>query len=124
MSDDAADPTLTEDFGAGGAAPLHGFTLTVIDADAPAGAPRSFAISAERCSIGSASNNDVVIEDATLSRYHCEIRVDARGARVRDLGSRNGTFVREQRVETAPLEDHSEFRVGGTVLMVVVTESD
>ena len=65
MSDDTATPTLTEDFGAGGAAPLHGFTLTVIDSDvsAPAGAPKSFAISAERCSIGSASNNDVVIED-------------------------------------------------------------
>ena len=112
MSDDAADPTLTEDFGAGGAAPLHGFTLTVIDADAPAGAPRSFAISAERCSIGSASNNDVVIEDATLSRYHCEIRVDARGARVRDLGSRNGTFVDGTRVLEAFLKGGSLLRMG------------
>ena len=44
MSDDAADPTLTEDFGAGGAAPLHGFTLTVIDADAPAVGPSAEAV--------------------------------------------------------------------------------
>ncbi|MCC6997626.1 MAG: sigma 54-interacting transcriptional regulator [Deltaproteobacteria bacterium] len=114
MSDNTVDATLTEDFGTGGAAPLHGFTLTVVDADAGsgAGAPKSFAISAERCSIGSASNNDVVIEDPTLSRYHCELRVDARGARVRDLGSRNGTFVDGTRVLEAFLKGGSLLRMG------------
>ena len=59
-----------------------------------------------------------------VSRAHAAFECYGPRMLVRDLGSRNGTFVREQKVETAPLEDHSEFRVGGTLLMVVVTETD
>src|SRR5262245_9856211 len=47
----------------------------------------------ERGSIGSEPSNDLVIEDPTVSRFHCELKSDARGVRVRDLESKNGTLV-------------------------------
>ncbi len=44
--------------------------------------------------IGSAPDNDVVIQDDVVSRYHAEIRIAENGESwIRDLGSVNGTFV-------------------------------
>jgi pSer/pThr/pTyr-binding forkhead associated (FHA) protein len=38
-----------------------------------------------------------------------------------DLGSTNGTFVGDQAVSQAPLENQSEFTIGGSTLMLIVT---
>ena len=43
--------------------------------------------------IGSHPLNDFLLDEPTVSRFHCEIRVDATAAASRDLGSRNGTVV-------------------------------
>jgi DNA-binding NtrC family response regulator len=48
---------------------------------------------AERCAIGSHPSNDLVIDDGTVSRFHCELAVAGSAVRVRDLGSRNGTLA-------------------------------
>ena len=39
----------------------------------------------------------------------------------RDLGSTNGTFVGGKRIDEDELENHSEFRVGEHVLMLIIT---
>ncbi len=49
--------------------------------------------------IGRHSSNDIVISDASVSRHHTEIEVRSNGLLVRDLGSSNGTFVNNQRLE-------------------------
>jgi len=66
----------------------------------------------DRASIGSHVSNDLVLDDATVSRFHSEIVVDRRGVRVRDLDSLNGTFVDGTRVVEAHLRDGSILRVG------------
>src|SRR5262245_47273571 len=48
---------------------------------------------AERCAIGSHPSNDLVIDDPTVSRFHCELAIADDSVRVRDLGSRNATLV-------------------------------
>jgi two-component system response regulator GlrR len=48
---------------------------------------------AERCAIGSHPSNDLVIDDATVSRFHCELAIAGTAVRVRDLDSRNGTVT-------------------------------
>jgi pSer/pThr/pTyr-binding forkhead associated (FHA) protein len=48
------------------------------------------------CVIGRAGDCDIVLdglEHLDVSRYHCQLEFDPPAARVRDLGSRNGTFV-------------------------------
>lgn len=42
---------------------------------------------------GTASSVDVIVRDRTVSARHCEIVSDAGGVRVKDLCSRNGTYV-------------------------------
>ena len=66
------------------------------------------------CAIGSESSNDLALQDPTVSRYHCELTWTPDGPRIRDLDSRNGTFVRIQ--EQALLEPGDHVFVGRQLL--------
>lgn len=67
---------------------------------------------------------DVQVADPELSRSHATL--ECHGARIalRDLGSRNGTFVGEERVQSRELEDQAEFRLGTTRFMLIVTRRE
>ncbi len=64
--------------------------------------------------IGSGSQNDLVIRDSTVSRRHCEIRVTPDAAVLRDLGSTNGTIIQGTRITEAFLDQGTEFQLGNT----------
>ena len=48
--------------------------------------------------VGSRPGNELVLDDSAVSRIHFEITVDDVGYRIRDLDSRNGTWVDGYRV--------------------------
>ncbi len=73
-------------------------------------------LSRPRASIGQLPSNDVVLADRSVSRFHCEILLDQGQARVRDLESRNGTWLDGTRVVEAFLRDGAELRLGRTSL--------
>jgi DNA-binding NtrC family response regulator len=65
----------------------------------PDGAPeRVQELAQQAVRVGNRRGNDVVLDDETVSRIHFEIALDEHGYRLRDLGSRNGTFVDGVRV--------------------------
>ena len=70
----------------------------------------------DRCTIGSLSSCDLVIGDDAVSRCHCEIVIQDRSARIRDLGSLNGTVVDGVRVVDAYLMRDSLIRIGHAAL--------
>lgn len=72
--------------------------------------------------IGRASDNDLGISDTNASRHHVEIRLEAAGVSLRDLGSKNGTFVGGVRVESHVLAIGDRFRIGQHVLAVSRTQ--
>lgn len=82
-----------------------------------------FQINKPRMSIGR-SDADIVIQDLEASRQHA--RIDIMGDRVvlRDLNSTNGTYVDDEKITTMNLDNHSEFRIGTTVLMLIITDLD
>jgi DNA-binding NtrC family response regulator len=92
---------------------VRGFRLAVVEGP---GEGKSWQSEGDRCSIGSTANNDFVIEDATVSRYHCEIRIDDDGARAVDLQSRNGTFIDGVQVVEGFLRGGSILRLGRAVI--------
>jgi hypothetical protein len=53
--------------------------------------------------LGRREDNDFQVDDPTVSSVHCEIRVDGERVLVRDLGSRNGTFINGQQIEEESL---------------------
>jgi transcriptional regulator with GAF, ATPase, and Fis domain len=69
-------------------------------------------------SIGSARDAAVVIEDKTVSRLHAELEPRADGLWIRDLGSRNGTFVEGLLVGSARVPQGATIRVGNTSITV------
>jgi DNA-binding NtrC family response regulator len=68
------------------------------------------------CEIGSHPSNDIVLDDGSVSRFHCELHVDASGVRIRDRGSRNGTLVDAMRIGEAWLRPGSTIRIGRSAL--------
>jgi transcriptional regulator with GAF, ATPase, and Fis domain len=66
--------------------------------------------------IGKAPDNDLVLPDASVSRYHCEIEPSAQGMLVRDLGSTNHTRIGRSKIQTATLEPGATLTVGDVEL--------
>jgi DNA-binding NtrC family response regulator len=73
-------------------------------------------------SIGSTPEADLVLSDSTVSRYHAELALLPQGVRVKDLGSTNGTFVGDSRIEAAILLPGSEVRVGRTRIEILAAD--
>jgi DNA-binding NtrC family response regulator len=66
----------------------------------------------------------LVVRDARVSALHAELCASPLGLRVRDLGSRNGTYVNGVRIERAYLDDDATLTLGGTELTVSVEAPD
>ena len=68
--------------------------------------------------VGRGLDQDLILSSLHVSKSHAEVYSDGEGLRVRDLGSRNGTFLNRQPVTNATLHDgdilhfgESEFRL-------------
>jgi hypothetical protein len=73
--------------------------------------------------IGRETDADVRVDHPSVSRRHARIEVARDWATLEDLGSRNGTWGRDRRVEgRVALKDGDEIRVG-TVSVVYRSES-
>src|SRR5215471_11654083 len=67
----------------------------------------------ERTSIGRDRQCDICVDDPMVSTSHAEIVRDVTGAyRLRDLGSRRGTFVGERQIDEIELHDGDELMIG------------
>jgi len=69
------------------------------------------------------SGADLTINDSEASRQHAAVEVRDQVVLLEDLKSTNGTLVDGNKVtEPVELQDKSEFQIGGTTLMLIVTE--
>ena len=64
--------------------------------------------------IGARRGNDLQLSDSQVSGLHCEIRLDERGYRLRDLDSTNGTFAGGLRINDVYVPPGSIITAGGT----------
>jgi predicted Zn finger-like uncharacterized protein len=69
------------------------------------------------------SGADLTLNDSEASRQHAAVEIHETRYVLQDLGSTNGTLVGGSRIEEATeLQNHSEFQVGSTTLMLIVTD--
>jgi pSer/pThr/pTyr-binding forkhead associated (FHA) protein len=61
---------------------------------------KTIEVSVGTLTIGREQDCQLRIESGFVSRHHCLLRVDETGAYVRDLGSKNGTFINNSRLTT------------------------
>ncbi|MFN7952690.1 MAG: FHA domain-containing protein [bacterium] len=63
-------------------------------------------------SMGRASDNDLILNKAGVSRYHAVVQRAGSSFTIEDLGSRNGTFVNGEKVKSSALAVDDEVRIG------------
>jgi DNA-binding NtrC family response regulator len=97
---------------------LQRYTLRVVEGPNK-GAAETF--EGRRANIGASPDNALALDDAAVSRFHAEIEVSPQGYLLRDLGSKNGTFVGNLRVREVYLTPGAAFRVGGSTLQFETT---
>jgi transcriptional regulator with GAF, ATPase, and Fis domain len=70
--------------------------------------------------VGRQATNDLQLEDNAVSRRHCLFVRSAEGCTLKDLDSRNGTFVTGTPVTEQQLTPGDEIRIGGSVFCFLV----
>jgi transcriptional regulator with PAS, ATPase and Fis domain len=104
------------------AADRRAFRIWSVELNVVAGPARGqkLVLKSGAAKVGSAPGNDLHVQDRTVSRVHCEVRVRPDGVTVRDLGSTNGTVVDGVRLRDADVPAGTNLRLGDTVIRVDV----
>lgn len=67
---------------------------------------------------------DLIIPDKEVSRKHCALEIREDKIILRDLGSTNGTFIKNKKISIAEIENQTEFKIGQTTLLLIITSKD
>lgn len=71
-----------------------------------------FTLTKDLTQIGRHSDSDILFDDITVSRRHAEIVKTSSSLIIRDLGSLNGTYVNQSRVDEFAIKHGDELQVG------------
>ena len=104
----------------GGLSKERNYAVVVVSGNEPG---KLFTIKKPRITIGRIES-DIELDDGKLSRQHALIAINGTTVRLQDLGSTNGTFVDEERINQVVLDDRTEFLVGDHTLMFLMTNRD
>ena len=77
-----------------------------------AGAGSSFRLTDDVVSLGRSSTATIILDDISVSRRHAEVRPAPHGYRIFDVGSLNGTYLNDRRVDEAALVHGDEVQIG------------
>jgi len=95
---------------AAGGSSVRRFRLRIVDQGEGG---HVFESNGDRVQVGSHPLNDLILDERTVSRFHCEVFVDDKGNPwVKDLASRNGTVVDGVQVKEAALRSGSLLVLG------------
>ena len=87
--------------------------LRIIDGH---GKGKAFALTGQRVTIGRDAANLIQVGDPKSSRYHAELVQVTNGYELRDLGSSNGTWNEQGRIDVQAMAPGTIFRIGKTYL--------
>jgi len=75
--------------------------------------------------IGRTPENNIVLKDEAVSRYHAEIIFDPRKKTlaIKDLESTNGIFLNGRKIDKAVLEDEDQVRIGQSLISVKLADT-
>lgn len=77
-----------------------------------ANAGETFALSDALTRVGRHPDSEICLDDITVSRRHVDIQRQGETYTVRDVGSLNGTYVNQKRIDESPLHQGDELQVG------------
>jgi pSer/pThr/pTyr-binding forkhead associated (FHA) protein len=88
-------------------------------------AGKQFAIFPDKTTvIGRGNQCDIVIPGTHLSRRHVEITVEGNHLRIKDLGSANGTFLNELRIDNTTANNSDRLRIDVYSFRIIAPETE
>ena len=82
-----------------------------------AGFPALLELGVEGATLGRDTENDLVLDDAQVSRRHARIERTDEGWVITDLRSANGTFINDQPIDQQVLQVGDHIRLGDTITL-------
>jgi pSer/pThr/pTyr-binding forkhead associated (FHA) protein len=76
------------------------------------GSQKSFSLQDSITVIGRRHDCDLCIPLKTVSRKHCQLHQDKETLKIRDLGSRSGTFLNGKRIDEAAVKAGDYIKIG------------
>ena len=73
----------------------------------------------ERISIGRTEENEITVHNPKVSRKHAEVQRKGDAFVMHDLGSTNGTWFRNERIDQIVLQDGDTIRIGTAQLLIL-----
>ncbi len=105
--------------------PTAVFIVPIVDAPRarlreirPDGSSQAFALEGSPLTIGRGPDNGLVLQDSRASRHHARIYGRQGALLLSDLGSTNGSWVNDRRIQEIALGEGDRIRIGDTVLVV------
>jgi pSer/pThr/pTyr-binding forkhead associated (FHA) protein len=118
VAQDTAETTVTyaptaEEAEAAAVQPVEGRPTAVLVIRAGGGREGELVdLDTDLLTIGRNPENQLFLDDVTVSRQHARVIRDATGFVIEDLNSLNGTYVNRRRVERHHLSDGDELQIG------------
>lgn len=85
---------------------------------------KAYEIRKSQITVGRAPGNDIVLNETTVSANHAEISHRQGEFTIRDLGSTNGTFVNDTKVDRSRMENGSKLRLGRVEFVFEIKSAD
>ncbi|MDI6715703.1 MAG: FHA domain-containing protein [Actinomycetota bacterium] len=74
---------------------------------------QKFILGKSEITLGRDPGNDIFLDDITVSRHHAKIIVNGNSVGIMDVGSLNGTYVNQERIEgITALKSNDELQIG------------
>lgn len=80
------------------------------------GTPVELIVGDQPVSIGRSPQADFVVDDERASRLHCGLRFTDGEYYLKDLESKNGTYLNNERIDLVKINPGDKIRVGSTVI--------
>jgi DNA-binding CsgD family transcriptional regulator len=82
--------------------------------------PATIKLAQSKVLVGRAPTCGIVLPDVSVSRRHAELMVDGELVTIRDLNSRNGTYVDENRIDVSEVSVGQYLRFGGVPFQLAI----
>jgi pSer/pThr/pTyr-binding forkhead associated (FHA) protein len=84
------------------------------------GSQKAFPLSSSVTVIGRRKDCDLRIPLMAVSKRHCQLILDDETLKIRDLGSRNGTYLNDKRIEEATARAGDNIKIGPLIFALQI----
>ncbi len=84
------------------------------------GSQKAFSLPSDTTIIGRRHDCDLCIPLNIVSKRHCQLNLNNEAVKIRDMGSRNGTFLNDKRIDEATVQPGDYIRIGPLTFLLQI----